>query len=267
MSVQVGPCAPWDAVWGNCELSAASTALTGIALQAASELLWSLSGQRFGLCTVTLRPCKRTCSDVSWPSNTWPSSSYGWSYPMPVNMGGGEWINLVCGSCTRDCSCVPLEEVLLPAPVHDIVEIKVDGTPLVTGSYRVDNWRIVVRTDGGEWPQCNDLTKEDTEVDTWSITARFGEEVPLLGTMAAGELACQFARFLGGEECLLPPNVTALTRQGISMTLVDPTELNDSDFMGLRLVDMFIKTYNPHGLRARAKVYDVDRPYIRITGT
>ena len=51
------------------------------------------------------------------------------------------------------------------------------------------------------------------------------------------------------------------------MTLVDPTELNDSDFMGLRLVDMFIKSYNPLGLRARAKVYDVDRPYIRITGT
>jgi len=260
------PCDVWPVKW-LCSLSAGAAAVTGDALQAATEVLWALSGRRFGLCTVTLRPCKRACSDVPWPSGLWPSVTAGMTYPMPVNLGGGEWLNLTCGSCTRDCSCATLEEVLLPGPVYDIVEVKVDGDVLDPSSYRLDDGRILVRVDGGRWPTCNNLNLADTQTDTWSITARYGEDVPLLGQMAVGELACEFVNLFLGGECQLPQPIQSLSRQGVSITYVDPNELLDNGRLGMRMSDMFIQTVNPGGLRARARVFDIDGPRARIVGT
>lgn len=259
------PCDTWPVRW-SCDLSVGAAAVTGAALQAATEVLWSLSGRRFGLCTVTLRPCKRTCSDVPWPNTLWPSVQPGWTYPMPVNMGGGEWLNLTCGSCVRDCSCVTLEEVLLPGPVYDIVQVKVDGDVLDSDAYRLDNSRILVRVDGGSWPRCNNLNLTDTEEDTWSVTARYGEDVPVIGQMAVGELACEFVKYMLGEDCALPQPIQSLSRQGVNITYVDPGELLANGRLGLRFSDMFIQTVNPGGLRARARFYDVDGPRARLVG-
>ena len=66
------------------------------------------------------------------------------SYPQPA-LVGGLWFNLTCGSCAGGCSCTPVSEVRLPAPVNTIVEVKIDGTPLVSGAYRVDNNRLLVQ--------------------------------------------------------------------------------------------------------------------------
>jgi hypothetical protein len=256
------PCDDWPVRW-TCDLSAGSAAVTGIAVTAATHILWALSGRQFGTCEITLRPCRRSCSDVPWPSNLWPSVIPGSTYPLPVNMGGGNWLNLTCGSCIRDCSCATLEEAVLPAPVYRIVEVKVDGSVLVTGSYRVDDHRILVRTDGETWPTCNDLTKADTEVGTWSVTALYGEDVPVLGELAVGELACEFVKLLTGQSCALPQPIQSLARQGVNITFVDPNELLAGGRVGLRISDMFIQTVNPGGLRARAKFYDVDGPHAR----
>jgi len=258
-----GLCEPWPATW-PCDISCESPTATGRAITIASEIVHSLSGRQFGLCTVALRPCRRECFETPWADSWthWPGSS--WLSPALI---GGQWFNIVCGSCGDNCSCSSLSEVVLPARVDSIIEVKVDGSPLVTGAYRVDDNRTLVRIDGGSWPRCNDLNRADTQVGTWSVTARYGEEVPDLGQAAVGELACQIMRALGGEDCRLPANVQTLVRQGVTIAFPDPLQLFEGGLTGLYLVDLFIQTYNPHHLVRRAKTYSVDRPRARRVGT
>jgi hypothetical protein len=240
-------------------------AVTGVAVASATETLWSLTGQRFGLCEVTLRPCRRDCFDGSFFDDVGPPGTGARSYPQPALIGG-QWFNLTCGSCS-DCACSTVSEALLPAPVHSIVEVLIDGTPLVTGAYRVDNNRLLVRTDGGRWPRCNDLSRADTEEGTWSVTAQFGEEPPEGAALAMGELACEIAKAADGQDCRLPAGVQQLVRQGVTISYPDVGELFAKGRTGLYLVDMFVATWNPSRLRSRSRVYRVDRPTVRRAGT
>jgi hypothetical protein len=153
-----------------------------------------------------------------------------------------------------------LHTVELPAPVASIVQIKVDGAILPTGSYAVYDQRTLIRTDGAAWPLCNDLNLMDTQAGTWSVTATVGTEIPELGRMAVGELTEQFARACLNDGCQLPSPVQALVRQGVSMTFLDPTQVFGDGKVGLYLCDLFISTVNPGGISARAQAIDVDGP-------
>lgn len=263
MTADFGPCSDWPVYW-TCDVSAESPALTGYAVNMATRVLWSLSGRRFGTCTTTLRPCRRTCydsfpwgwsqwDDTAFPATPWPD----WRY----------WFPLSCGQCMTDCSCSDVSEVVLPSPVSSIVSVKLDGTPMATGSYRVDNNRLLVRTDGQQWPVCNDLSKNDDQPGTWTVTAAYGEDVPASGRMAMGELACEIIKAGRGEDCRLPPGVTSLVRQGVSIQYPDIGQLLKDGRTGLYLTDMFLTSENPDGLKARARVYSVDRPTQRRTNT
>lgn len=263
MTAEFGPCADWPVQW-ICDVPVEQAAVTGLAVSTATELLWNLSGQRFGLCTVTLRPCRRDCASglpddfgPPWTASSWPRPA----------LIGGLWFNLICGGCAGSCSCSDVSEFVLPAPVHEIVEIKLDGTPMVSGAYRLDNNRIVVRTDGGRWPRCNDLSLDDTEESTWSVTAAFGEVVPEGGILAMGALVCEILRAIGGEDCKLPAGVQQLVRQGVTISYPDVGELFRQGRTGLYLVDAFLAAWNPYGLRQRSRVYRVDRPTVRRAGT
>lgn len=249
----------------TCNVATLNPAVTGLAVASATETLWALSGRRFGLCEVTLRPCRRDCYDGRFYDDFGPPWTGARSYPQPALIGG-QWFNLTCGSCS-DCACGTVSEALLPAPVHSIVEVKVDGTPLVTGAYRVDNNRLLVRTDGGRWPRCNDLTRADSEAGTWSVSARFGEVPPEGAALAMGELACEIAKAADGQDCRLPAGVQQLVRQGVTISYPDVGELFAKGRTGLYLVDMFVATWNPSGLRSRSRVYRVDQPTVRRAGT
>lgn len=249
----------------TCDVATLNPAVTGLAVASATETLWALSGRRFGLCEVTLRPCRRDCYDGRFYDDFGPPWTGARSYPQPALIGG-QWFNLTCGSCS-DCACGTVSEALLPAPVHSIVEVKVDGTPLVTGAYRVDNNRLLVRTDGGRWPRCNDLTRADSEAGTWSVTARFGEVPPEGAALAMGELSCEIAKAADGQDCRLPAGVQQLVRQGVTISYPDVGELFAKGRTGLYLVDMFVATWNPAGLRSRSRVYRVDQPTVRRAGT
>lgn len=258
----LGPCQPWPVQW-TCEVPAASAAVTGIAVEAATLVAWSLSGQRFGTCPTTIRPCRRDC----------PSPPPGWSplpplgpYPTPALIGG-QWFNLTCG-CTwgEGCSCTSLDgrEVILPASVDSVTSVLIDGSPLVSGAYRVDNGRVLVRTDGQLWPDCNDLTKDDTQVDTWSVTAEYGQAVPALGSLAVGDLACEILRAIRGEDCRLPRGVQSLVRQGVSLSMPALTDLlSKNSSTGVYLLDLFVRSVNPSGLSQQSRAFDVDAVPVR----
>jgi hypothetical protein len=235
---------------------------------AATEIVWALSGRQFGLCEVTLRPCRRTCYGDTWWSmygEPWSTGYYGAAYGY--NNQYGFWFDLGCGSCRGGCSCSELSEVVLPAPVSSIVSVKMDGTPMATGAYRVDNNRLLVRTDGQRWPRCNNMTLDDTHAGTWSVTALYGQDVPVSGQFAVGEMACQILRAMQGQDCRLPPGVQSLVRQGVEIRFPEVGELLKEGRTGLYLVDSFVTTVNPNRLKTRSRVYSVDTPPHRRAGT
>jgi len=243
-----------------------SPTVTGQAVAAATEVLWGLSGRRFGTCSVTLRPCRRECYNGSFPRGWYEWGGAGGSFVSP-QLIGGQWFNIVCGECGDNCSCSALSEVVLPVPVNTITTVTVDGSPLVTGAYRVDDNRTLVRIDGLNWPRCNNLELADTKVGTWSITAKYGEEIPSLAELAMGELACEFIRAINGEDCRLPKGVQSLARQGVTINFESAADLSESGRLGLYFCDLFINTYNPKHLKRRAQVYKIDENSPRRVGT
>lgn len=261
-----GPCQNWDPI---CEAwPADAEAVTGAAVQAATEVLWNRTRRRFGLCEVALRPCRRDCF-TSWPwvAPLWnDASSWGWPFPALI---GGLWFNLGCGSCSSgNCSCAVLHEVVLPSPVANVTEVKVDGVVLDPSAYRVDDYRLLVRTDGEAWPRCNNLNLADTETGTWSVTAEYGEVVPTLGQLAVGELAAEIAKScVGAGDCALPKKtVRQVTRQGVTKVFFDAESSFSNNRVGLYYCDLFLSTYNPGGGHV-ATIFNIDGPRARRVGT
>lgn len=257
-----GPCQNWP-VAPECfnPPQGTSTALQDFALQVATEILWRRSGRRYGLCTVTLRPCKRDCL----PAGPWlpmlGEVSPSWQWPFPALVAGA-WMNIACG-CRSGCSCTVVEEVRLPYPVAEIVTVTVDGSVLPSSAYRVDDWRMLVRLDGGSWPRCNDLTQPDTEAGTWSVEASYGEVVPSIGSLAVAELTTEVIKSCMELDCQLPAQVSQVARQGVSVDVVDAQVGNR---LGLRWVDEFLQTVNPKRA-SPAAIYDIDGATPRRAGT
>jgi len=262
-----GPCDDWPVMW-TCDLSnitGLTPAVTGLAVSMATNWLWSATGMRFGLCSVTLRPCRRDCSSSPWPLDGWAQWPWTGSWPQPALIGGA-WFNLTCGGCSGDCTCGRISEFLLPSPVASITEIKIDGVVLPSSSYRVDNNRIVVRTDGELWPFCNDLGSDDGP-GTWSVTASYGETIPDGASLAVGALACEIIRGIGNDCSSVNPFIEKLVRQGVTIDYDQTTNGLWTMRTGLYLVDLFVSTWNPYGMRQKSRVYNVDRPTVRRPGT
>jgi hypothetical protein len=258
-----GPCENWTPIW-CCDLLDMS-AVTGTALQAATEVLFALSGFQFNSCPIELWPCRQSCYGGDWPFSGW--GEWGSTYPQPA-MVNGSWMNLTCGQCLDPCSCTVLSQISLPGPIIEIIEVRVDDVVLVPNvDYRLDNGHFLTRLGGLSWPTCNDLSQTAGE-GTWSVTISYGKEVPILGQYAVGELACEFAKAcVGDDTCQLPKPVQQLSRQGVSMTFLDPNELFADGRVGLYFSDLFIGTFNPGKRRGRSRVYDIDKMEPRRLGS
>jgi hypothetical protein len=112
--------------------------------------------------------------------------------------------------------------------------------------------------DGETWPLCNDFSKLSGS-GVWTVTASFGEGVPVTGKMAVAELAIEYAKLLMCDDsCQLPAGVQQITRQGVSMTFNEISEVFKAGLVGLPLSDRFIQTWNPHRLMSPSAVYDID---------
>lgn len=259
-STDFSPCLEgWDPIF-CCVIPTGAAAVSGNLLGAATETLWQAGGQRYGLCTLTVRPCREECFSGAnpWMGGGWPGGEwYQWQggmWPRPL-LYAGAWFNIACGSCPGSCNCgSQLSAVKLPPPIYSIIEIKIDGTVLPTGSYTVIDNQRVIRTDGGLWPQCQDLTQPDTADNTWSITFTDGEEVPELGRLALGELLCEYARAFCGDDCRLPKNVQSLVRQGVTISYPADQDWLERLFFAKQYLDYA----NPNRLYSAPRVYNID---------
>jgi hypothetical protein len=252
----------WEAIY-PCDTSSLPASGLAIALNIASEILWAKSGRQFDQCVMTIRPCMKRWNQYGDIAG-WYNWTGDWVWPRWYN---GVWTNVLCGFCGDSCSCTFVSQFNLPGPVTGVASVKVDGVELPSSAYRVDDWRTLVRLNGEHWPECNDLSKSDSEVGTWSITFVHGQALPELAKLAVGELACEIAKFLAGQACQLPKYVSQLIRQGVTLQFPDASEMFEHGRIGLYWSDLFIATYNQYGLPSRMKVYNVDDPGYRIAGT
>lgn len=264
MAIQVGPCEAWPTEL-CCEIpDGVDPADVDRWTLVASQILWALSGRRWGPCPVTVRPCRRSCLD-SGPFNMVSWGTVGrW---IPYIGVDGQWRNAsICG-CRSDCSCSELCEVYLPGPVFDVVSVNVDGDVLVPEAYRVDAPGRLVRTDGECWPDCQDMAAPPGDPDTFTVTYRWGLPLNEAAVAAVSELVCHLLRGCnpGTCGCKINRNLTRVSRQGMEMELPDPITLYSQGRTGLPLVDLWLSVVNPHGLASPSRAYSPDfrRPRVQ----
>lgn len=246
--IEEGPCTwPVDlscvADWDTFPPAAQSAAIAW-----ATYILWALTGRRYGPCSIVIRPCGPRCAGpngyMTFPVNA--GGSYGAMGPWMVPwIDNGVWRN--CG-CAGGCSCSATCEVALPGPVAAIDEVSVDGVILPSTSYRLDVVRgihVLVRIDGECWPECQDMDADVGETGSFAITYQRGIPVPRAGQIAAGYLAGEFAKACQGQDCALPQQLASLSRNGVEVTVVDPSTFLENGLTGIANVDLWVRAVNP----------------------
>lgn len=234
--------------------------LLDIAEADAWQTFWMLTAGQVALAPVTIRPCAARCAPndamrsfpVAGGGHRGSMGSRGASFdPFKV---GGVWLN-ACG-CRRDCSCTALSEVRIPFS-GGIDSIVIDGETLERSAYRVDNGNRLVRTDGGQWPVCQDMAAEGG-AGTFLVRLWIGNRPTDVVRFAVGLLAAEMYAAATGGDCRLPSNVVSVVQQGTSYEL-DPADFGDGK-TGIPNVDRLIGLYNPHMLKAAPMVSSPDAP-------
>jgi hypothetical protein len=228
-------------------------------VDAAVEVLFPLSGSLYsGVCDRVVRPCTshRGCGG-------WQLLSRGYV----VNWTGQAWVGMA-----PSCSCGSLSRVELPNyPVRGIISVTIDGETLDPDEYRLDGHRYLTRmrdADGLQqfWPACQDLDAIPGEVGTFEVRYEHGSLPPKIGELAAAELACQIYQACPGSgsgasnTCRLPSGVVRIVSQNVTLDL---DRFRKWGFTkeggwrtGLPLVDAFLNSVNPNGLRRRPLLID-----------
>lgn len=213
------------------------------AAKSASQLLWGLSGRKFGgVTTVTERYIRSI-----------PGGDLG----MSVNSVSPQMIAGDVYTTTTDADgwISPNGRIRLRGrPVNEIFAIRTfDGTIVDPSEYYLVDHSTVQFVNGAIFAPYN-----------IEITYSYGVPAPTMGKMAARMLAIEFAKlWAGDEDCALPQRVMSITRQGISMTILDNQAFLDDMRTGVYTVDLFLKSVNPDSARAKSRVFSPDRPRAR----
>lgn len=216
----------------------------------AANLLWNWTNRIFGSRREIVRP---TRVKTPWRPSTFeglgPPAAYydlgsipGYGF-LPLLGFGGSWLEFRCGECGMlVCSHADPRAIHLPGPVQDVNAIDIGGLLLDPSAYRVDNGHTLIRQDGQSWPTRQDLYASIGTPNTWTIDFDHGVPVPMGGQLAAGLLACELAKAMSGDgDCALPSRVQSVTRQGVSMDIVQTTFQDAQDGRtGIFTIDSWI---------------------------
>lgn len=255
-TVDTSCCPDWDTY---------APAVQSAAVAWSTYILWAITGRRYGPCSVTVRPCGKPCDGfggyMTWPVGQPSSSGSGSPWMIPF-VDNGIWRN--CG-CSGGCSCRASCEIVIGVPVYIVDEVTIDGVALDPSAYRLDRTErgaVLVRTDGECWPDCQDMDAGPDEVGAFTVTYQTGTPVPRAGQIAAGMLACQFAKACIGGDCVLPQELQSLSRNGVEVQMIDPSVLPEAILTGIAHVDRWVRSVNPNNLQQRSRVLSPDvRPH------
>ncbi|WP_280466811.1 hypothetical protein [Nocardia cyriacigeorgica] len=211
-------------------------------------VLWSLTARQFGVCPAVARPCPTPCDDDVLYLGAVPGQLV--PGPFPV-WEGGAWRNISCG-CLGRCSRTGLTVVHLPGPVQSVTKVTIEGTDLDPSEWKLEG-DYLYRTGGAIWPRQN-LRAPAGEPGTWTVTYQRGYPPPPGAATHVGKLALEFFNACSGDECQLPKRVQQITRQGVSIQMIDPTDLFGAGLTGIDTIDMWIRAVNPARVASRPKV-------------
>jgi hypothetical protein len=204
-------------------------------LMRASEMLWALSGRRWygGGCTeqATLTSYREGAEyHDSWGS---------------------------CG-CWDVAPGMPYEHadrprsIRLPRSPAAVVSVTEGGVVLAPSAYRLTRSGWLERVDGLLWDTCAGDTV---------VVYTFGEPPPRGGRDAAVVLGLELAKdFYDVGKCRLPKRTISVTRQGVSLQMVDPMDFLERGGVGITSVDLWLNAVNPGARTQRATVWSPDLP-------
>jgi hypothetical protein len=230
---------PWASTY---ELALPGDINADLAVQSATDILYALSGQRFGGIREVTEDYATSCRR-HWAPN--PTTRYSTTALYMTGYG--------CrGQYPDACRSIRLRG----GPVHSVTSISIidpndlSETTVDPTEYELVGPRSLIPLPGKGWPR-NARVR---------VTYVYGEK-PTAGARAACiELANQFLYAMNGdtENCRLPMRVTSVTRQGMSWTLLDPQEFMSDGRTGLYTIDLFLKTVNPSKALKRSRVFSPD---------
>lgn len=223
------------------------------ALAMAAEYLNRWTDGRFGVSQIVIYPCEPVIGE----QGAFDLQQGGGSPWSPVLIGG-KWFNTYCGYCGSG-GCLNTcrhDFIRLPGPIVKVVDVVIGGETLHPDAYRVIDNTGLLRIDGGSFP-----TTQTYDVGGFTIEYQRGVEIPEGGLAALGSLACEMYKALTGDSsCQLPKRLQSITREGITMTLLDGFDSLASGYTGIWLVDSWISSIN-QAPRKRANVMTPDYNY------
>jgi len=221
------------------------------AVKVASQLLWSMSGRKYGGITTVSE--KYVCASRAYRLGA-SSRNY------TPELVGGDMYNIPFdefddyAELTTDGMSPSTRLRLRGRPVIKIDSVRDRTGKIVDPSnyYLVDHSTLQARS-GTAWAPCN-----------IEVTYTYGSPPPASGKAAARVLATEFIKLWSGDDdCALPQRVTSISRQGVSYTVLDNQDFIDELRTGLYVVDLFLKSSNPDKARAKARVFSPDVPRAR----
>lgn len=227
-------CSPWldldtdDVALCRCSVDDFEDGLLAAKIVEASHLLYYATGERFpGICTDTIRPCAAGCGGVQY-------LAYGRGGSRPIGVDECGCRGLGGTGCTATGVALPRR------PVLSVDEVRIDGQVVDPSTYRLADRHVLMRQGAG-WPCSQDLARPDTDERTFAIDYTYGGRPDPAGLAATAALACELARACTpGAECRLPERLQSLTREGVTMTVLDPFDFLDQSRFGLYEVDAWI---------------------------
>lgn len=208
------PFADVDAVLAReeCKVSADDTDLILDALDAASDMVYIMSGGKVtGRCVKTMRPLRRAgCTE-----------------------GRDAWFD------QYGVDCIPLVDNLISVDL-----VKINGVGLNLADYGLLDNTVLFRKDKTFWPTTNDLKLADTEDGTFSITIAFGWMPDWLAVSSTVEVALALIDDYGRGRGYLR-GVTSGNVQGASVQLA--AAAGDVASRGLPMLTKFLGVYAPLG--------------------
>lgn len=204
------------------------------ATAAAQSILFAVSGRRFGVYDTTEEAFVVT-SCQSLP--TW----------QPYQLHG-LWYNARCGG-----GCTQL--TLRSQPVRTVAAVRSGDVTL-----DADDWFLTGNTVNipNGCPACSGCESPRFQVDY-----QWGIKPDELGNMALGEVACEVIEGWEGRQCRLSARAQSVSRQGVTVDLLDAQELLDGGLIGTPLADSWIRTVNPNKLQRPSRVFSPDVPMQR----
>lgn len=159
-----------------------------------------------------------------------------------------------CGG-TGGCGCGDEDYVELPdGAVRSIIAVKIDGTTIAAGKYRLEGRRLY-RTDGERWPDEQTSGVDDTIEGSWSIEYRYGIDVPPEAKPLIASYACELVKGCSpGGNCQVRNGYREITIGGALYVMPDPVDYRTRLLTGYDPLDDWISAIMANHARTRPRL-------------